>query len=65
MKAKALWKCMALEYSGMQSGYKAATGIITSISFTAGRFGSRNITDKTVLLGEAVIFNKTNIDRFN
>jgi hypothetical protein len=44
-----------------------ATGKITSTSpsVTAGRLGSRDIKDKMVVLGPALIFDKTNVDQFN
>jgi rhamnose transport system substrate-binding protein len=67
MKSGVLWNCMDLGYLAIQSGYQMAKGTITSTStsFTAGRLGSRDIADKTVLLGAALIFDKTNIDKFD
>jgi rhamnose transport system substrate-binding protein len=67
MKAGVLWNCMDLGYLAIQAGYQMAKGTITATSttFTAGRLGSKDISDKTVLLGDALIFNKANIDKFN
>ncbi|MDR1798190.1 MAG: autoinducer 2 ABC transporter substrate-binding protein [Clostridiales Family XIII bacterium] len=62
-----LWNCMDLGYLSVQAAYQLATGEITtdSPSMSAGRLGEREIADNTVLLGDALIFDKDNIDQFN
>jgi len=62
-----LWSCMDLGYLSVETGYQMATGVITSdsTSMTTERLGERTITDKTILLGDALIFNKDNVDQFN
>ena len=62
-----LWNCMDLGYLAVQTGYQMATGTITadSTKMTTKRLGDRDITDKTILLGDALVFNKDNVDQFN
>ena len=67
MKTGVLWSCMDLGYLAIQSGYQMAKGDITSSTteFTAGKLGKFTIADKTVLLGPALIFDKSNVDNYN
>jgi ABC-type sugar transport system substrate-binding protein len=67
LDAGILWNCMDLGYLAVQSGYQMAKGTITgsSTSITAGRLGSRDISDKMVVLGPALVFDKNNVDQFN
>jgi ABC-type sugar transport system substrate-binding protein len=67
LDAGILWNCMDLGYLSIQAGYQYAKGAITSstTSFTAGRLGSRNISNKMVVLGPALVFDKNNVDQFN
>ncbi len=67
MDAGVLWNCMDLGYLAVQCGFQMATGAITaeSTAITAGRLGDRTIGDKMVLLGDALIFDKNNVDNFN
>lgn len=63
-----LWNCMDLGYLSVQTAVQLLDGTITDDSTTmnAGRLGDRQIEDgKTVVLGEAVIFDISNIDDFN
>ncbi len=65
--AGVLWNCMDLGYLSIQAAYQMSKGTITasSTTFTAGRLGARDIKDKMVVLGPALIFDKTNVDQFN
>ena len=67
LDAGVLWNCMDLGYLAVQSGYQMATGTITdaSTTITAGRLGDREIADKMVILGPALVFDKANVDNFN
>jgi ABC-type sugar transport system substrate-binding protein len=62
-----IWDCMDLGYLSIQAAYQLARGTFgaRSTSFTAGRLGTRNIANKTILLGPALIFNTSNVDRYN
>ncbi|MDR2144172.1 MAG: autoinducer 2 ABC transporter substrate-binding protein [Treponema sp.] len=62
-----LWDCMDLGYLAVQAGYQMATGAITgsSPSINAGRLGSKSIANKEVVLGDALVFDKTNVDKYN
>ena len=67
MDTGVIWDCMDLGYLSIQAAYQLATGTITSSSaaFTAGRLGSRSITNKMIVLGPAMIFDVNNVDRYN
>ena len=67
LDAGVLWNCMDLGYLSIQAAYQLARGTINakSTSFTAGRLGNRNIGNKEILLGAALIFDKSNVDKFN
>jgi ABC-type sugar transport system substrate-binding protein len=67
LDAGILWNCMDLGYLAVQAGYQMARGTITSksTSITAGRLGRKTIASKMVVLGPALVFDKTNVDRFN
>ena len=62
-----LWNCMDLGYLSVQAAYQMATGKITadSTTMTAGRLGDRAIADHMILLGDALIFDKTNVEKYN
>jgi ABC-type sugar transport system substrate-binding protein len=62
-----IWDCRDLGYLALQAAYQLARGTITakSTSFTAGRLGNRNIANKEILLGPALIFERNNVDRYN
>lgn len=66
-EAGVLWNCMDLGYLSIQAAYQMSKGTVTDTSdkFTAGRLGDRDIKDKMVILGPALIFDKTNVDQFN
>ena len=67
MAAGVLWNCMDLGYMAVTCGYQMATGELAmdATTVTVGRLGDREITDKMVLLGPALIFDKNNVDDFN
>jgi ABC-type sugar transport system substrate-binding protein len=65
LESGVIWDCMDLGYLSIQAGYQLAKGTITGTSFTAGRLGPRNIANKEVLLGAALIFDKNNVDKYN
>jgi ABC-type sugar transport system substrate-binding protein len=62
-----LWNCMDLGYLSVEAAYQYAIGVITpeSTTMTTTRLGEREIADKTILLGDALIFDKANIDEFD
>ena len=67
LDAGVLWNCMDLGYLAVECGYQMATGTLTdsSTTVTAGRLGDREIADKMVILGPALVFDKDNVDNFN
>jgi hypothetical protein len=67
LESGVLWDCMDLGYLAVQAGYQMATGVITgsSSSITAGRLGVKSIASKEVVLGDALVFDKTNVDKYN
>jgi len=67
LDAGVLWNCMDLGYLSVQCGYQMSNSTITSTStaITAGRLGEKTISDKMVVLGAALIFDKNNVDKFN
>ena len=67
LDAGVLWNCMDLGYLSIQAACQMANGTITgsSTSMTAGRLGHRDISNKMILLGPALIFDKNNVDQFN
>jgi hypothetical protein len=58
---------MDLGYLAVEAAYQYATDTITadSTSMTTTRLGDREIADKTILLGDALIFDKVNVDQFD
>jgi ABC-type sugar transport system substrate-binding protein len=66
MDSGVLWNCMDLGYLAIQCGYQMGKGTLsnTASSVTAGRLGSRDIVDKMVVLGPALIFDAKNEDQY-
>lgn len=62
-----IWNCMDLGYLSVMSGYQMANGDITvdSTSIATDRLGESVIVDRVVLLGPALIFDKSNVEDFN
>lgn len=62
-----LWNCMDLGYLSVMAGYQMATGEIRSDSpaISTARLGERAISDRVILLGDALIFDADNVDQFN
>lgn len=62
-----LWDCMDLGYLAVMAGYQMGTGVITpeSTSMTTTRLGDREIADKMVVLGDALIFDSSNVENYN
>lgn len=62
-----LWNCMDLGYLAVQAGYQLVNGTITteSTSVEAGRLGTKEIIDRECVLGEALVFDATNVDNFD
>lgn len=62
-----LWNCMDLGYLAIQTANQLANGTITtdSTSLEAGRLGTKEISDHTCLLGEALVFDTSNVDKFD
>ena len=67
MDAGVIWDCMDLGYLSIQAAYQLATGAITSASanFNAGRLGARDISNKMVVLGPALVFDPGNVDKYD
>lgn len=67
MNVGMLWNCMDLGYLAVQVAYQLKNGDITteSTSINAGRLGTKEIVDRECVLGDALIFDKTNVDNFN
>jgi ABC-type sugar transport system substrate-binding protein len=67
MDTGVLWNCMDLGYLSVMAGYQMGTDVIgpdTTIMSTT-RLGEKAIEDKMILLGDALIFDKTNVEQFN
>lgn len=62
-----LWNCADLGYLAIQGAYQLITGDITSdsTSINAGRLGEKVIEDKQCILGDALIFDASNVDEFD
>lgn len=62
-----LWNCMDLGYLTIQAADQLANGTITadSTSITAGRLGDFAINNKEVDLGDALVFDASNVDNFD
>jgi rhamnose transport system substrate-binding protein/rhamnose transport system permease protein len=58
---------MDLGYLAVQAANQLVKGDITtsSTSITAGRLGSKEIKDREIVLGDALIFDAKNVDNFN
>jgi ABC-type sugar transport system substrate-binding protein len=67
LKTGVIWNCMNLGYLAVESGYQMGIGTITSdsTSISTPRLGTIDISDKTVVLGPALIFNAENVNDFN
>ena len=67
LDAGILWNCMDLGYLSVQAGYQMAQGTISSssTSINAGRLGQKDISDKMLVLGPALVFDTNNVDQFN
>ncbi|MDR0519005.1 MAG: autoinducer 2 ABC transporter substrate-binding protein [Clostridiales Family XIII bacterium] len=62
-----LWSCMDLGYLAVETAYQYSIGTITadSTTMTTDRLGEREIANKEILLGDALIFDKANVDEFD
>lgn len=62
-----LWNCMDLGYLAVQAAFQMANGTITSdsTSISAGRVGDKAISNKTAILGDALIFSASDVDQFD
>lgn len=62
-----LWNCMDLGYLAVQTAYQLSEGTITPDSATidAARVGSKEISAKQVVLGDALVFDATSVDEFD
>lgn len=67
LDAGVLWSCMDLGYLAVMTGYQYATGELTAdaTSINAGRVGEKEISDGMVILGDALIFDASNVEQFN
>ncbi len=67
MKSGVLWNCMNLGYLAVQAANQLVSGTITSdsTSIEAGRLGTKQISNKECVLGDALIFDQANIDEFD
>ncbi len=62
-----LWNCMDLGYLAVQTAYQLSEGTITpdSTSIDAGRLGAKDIVDSQCVLGDALVFDASNVDEFD
>lgn len=62
-----LWNCMDLGYLSVQTAAQLCVGGISadSTSITAGRLGEKTIDAGQVILGDALVFDATNVGDFN
>jgi ABC-type sugar transport system substrate-binding protein len=67
LESGVLWDCMDLGYLAVQAGYQMATNTITSssTSINAGRLGTKSIANRELILGDALVFDKDNVDKYN
>ena len=67
MDTGVIWDCMDLGYLSVQAAYQMAKGELLShsLNFNAGRLGPREINNKMVVLGPALIFDTNNVDKYN
>ena len=62
-----LWNCMDLGYLSVQTAAQLVAGEITpdSAVVNAGRLGEKAIADAAVVLGDALVFDASNVGDFN
>ncbi|GAA0807737.1 rhamnose ABC transporter substrate-binding protein [Faecalicatena orotica] len=62
-----LWNCMDLGYLAVQTAYQLSEGTITPDATTidAGRLGAKDIVDAQCVLGDALVFDASNVDEFD
>lgn len=62
-----LWNCMDLGYLSIQTAYQLTNGDITADSeqIEAGRLGEKEIADGQVILGDALVFDASNVDEYD
>lgn len=67
LNAGVLWNCMDLGYLAVQTAYQLSEGTITpdSASIDAGRLGAKDIVDAQCVLGDALVFDASNVDEFD
>ena len=68
LKTAVLWNCMNLGYLAVQAGYQLASGELNkdSASITTQRLKTKPIAkDGTIVLGDALIITKDNVDQYN
>ena len=67
METGVLWNCMDLGYLSIMAGYQMGTGEMTadSTAMITERLGVKTVEDKMILLGDALIFDKANVEQFN
>ncbi len=67
LDAGVLWNCMDLGYLAIQTAVQLLNGTIdaSAASIMAGRVGEKTITDGMVILGDALVFDASNVDNFN
>ena len=67
MNSGVLWNCMDLGYLAVQTAYQLADGTLTpqDAQVEAGRLGAKDIADREIVLGDALVFDITNVDEFD
>lgn len=67
VKSVVLWNTKDLGYLTIQVAEAVATGKLKpgAATFKAGRLGEKKIVDNNVLLGDILVFNKDNIDKYD
>lgn len=67
LDAGVLWNCMDLGYLAVMAGYQYATGELKegATSITASRVGEKAIDNGMIILGDALVFDASNVEQFN
>jgi len=62
-----LWNCMDLGYLSVQVAYQLTTGNLSvdDTQIDAGRLSTKEIVNQECVLGDALIFDNTNVDEFD
>lgn len=67
LDAGVLWNCMDLGYLAVMAGYQFSTGELAAgaSSITASRVGEKAIDGDMIILGDALVFDASNVEQFD